>query len=542
MVNRILIIAIGIFFLYPEFSVGQHQRNSDKPNILWLSVEDMSPRLGSYGDNTVPTPHIDRLAKEGVRYTKAFSTAGVCAPSRCAIITAMYQTTVGGHNMRTFNIYPEVKGVPKNYSIVPPPYVKGFPEYLRANGYYCTNNVKTDYQFEPTPTTWDENSNTAHYKNRANDQPFFAIFNSTITHESQVWQRAKNPLRIDPAKVKVPPFYPDTDSVRLDIARHYSNISEMDDWVGEKLKELEDAGELENTIIFFWSDHGDGLPFFKREITDRGLHVPLIIRYPDKQNAGTLVHDLVSLIDLGPTTLSLAGIEPPGYMQGQTFAGKYKAKPRTYIFGARDRMDVPVDRVRSIRDQHFRYVKNFHPELPAYQHITYRLQQPVMREILRQKEAGQLNEIQLQWFKAPKAVEELYLPDTDPFELKNVASNPAYQKDLLRLRKALEEWIVQTNDWGKTPEPEMLKQMWNGGSEPPVTEDPIIMAKSGMITISDKTDGASIGYQVINSENEKSKSWKVYTEPFSVSKRTEVIAVAQRIGYQKSKEITFELK
>ncbi len=542
MVNRILIIAIGIFFLHPGFSAGQHQGNADKPNILWLSVEDMSPRLGSYGDNTVPTPNIDRLAKEGVRYTKAFSTAGVCAPSRCAIITAMYQSTVGGHNMRTFNIYPEVKGVPKNYSIVPPPYVKGFPEYLRANGYYCTNHVKTDYQFEPTPTMWDENSNTAHYKNRANDQPFFAIFNSTITHESQVWQRAKNPLRIDPAKVKVPPFYPDTDSVRLDIARHYSNISEMDEWVGEKLKELEDAGELENTIIFFWSDHGDGLPFFKREITDRGLHVPLIIRYPDKQNAGTLVHDLVSLIDLGPTTLSLAGIEPPGYMQGQTFAGKYKAKPRTYIFGARDRMDVPVDRVRSIRDKHFRYIKNFHPELPTYQHITYRLQQPVMRGILRQKEEGQLNEIQLQWFKAPKAVEELYLLDSDPFELKNVASDPAYQKDLLRLRKALEEWIIQTNDWGKTPEPEMLKQMWNGGSEQPVTEDPIIIAKNGTITISDKTDGASIGYQVIDEKNEKSKSWKVYTESFSVSKGAKVISVAQRIGYQKSKEITFELK
>ncbi len=540
--NRILIIAIVFFLLDPGFCEGQNKGRSERPNILWLSVEDMSPRLGSYGDLTVPTPNIDRLASEGVRYTHAFSTAGVCAPSRCSIITSMYQTSVGGHNMRTFNIYPEVKGVPRSYSIVPPPNVKGFPEYLRAKGYYCTNNVKNDYQFEPTPTMWDDNSNTAHFKNRLKGQSFFAIFNSTITHESQIWERSKNRLRINPSKVKVPPFYPDTDSVRLDIARHYSNISEVDDWVGEKLKELEDSGELENTIIFFWSDHGDGLPFFKREITDRGLHVPLIIRYSGKQNAGTLVHDLVSLIDLGPTVLSLAGIQPPDYMQGQPFAGKYKTKPRQYVFGARDRMDVPVDRVRSIRDKHFRYVKNFHPELPAYQPITYRLQQPVMREILRQKDAGQLNKIQEQWFKAQKDEEELYFLDTDPLELSNVASDPAYYKDLLRLRKALEDWIVQTNDRGKTPEPQMLKEMWNGGNEPPLTEDPIIIAKNGTITIIDKTEGASIGYQIIDPGNEKTKtkSWKVYTEPFTLSKGMKVVAIAQRIGYQKSKEIIFE--
>lgn len=536
--NKILIIVAGFIFLITGISFGQ--RPVSRPNILWLSVEDMSPRLGAYGDHTVPTPNIDRLAKEGVRYTKAFSTAGVCAPSRCAIITAMYQTAVGGHNMRTLNVYPDVKGIPKKYSIVPPPEVKGFPEYLRANGYYCTNNVKMDYQFEPTPTMWDENSKTAHYKNRAKGQPFFSVFNCTITHESQVWQRAKKPLRVDPAKVKVPPFYPDTDSVRRDIARHYTNISEMDDWVGEKIKELEDAGELENTIIFFWSDHGDGLPFFKREVTDRGLHVALVIRYPEKQNAGTLVHDLVSLVDLGPTTLSLAGIEPPGYMQGQAFAGKYKARPRTYIFGARDRMDVPVDRVRSVRDQHFRYVRNFHPELPAYQPVTYRLQQPVMREILRQKEAGQLNDVQLQWFKAPKAEEELYFLDGDPLELKNVASDPAYHKDLLRLRKALEEWISQTNDWGRMPETEMLKQMWNGGSEPPVTQDPVMTTKNGVITISDETEGASIGYRIMDEHNKDTDNWKVYTKPFRISKGAKVIAVAHRIGYQRSQEIVLE--
>ncbi len=529
-------------FLLPACGVSYCQGNSGKPNILWLSVEDMSPRLGAYGDHTIPTPNIDRIAKEGVMYTNAFSTAGVCAPSRCAVITAMYQTAVGGHNMRTFNIYPEVKGIPTNYSIVPPPYVKAFPEYLRANGYFCTNNSKTDYQFESTPTMWDENNTTAHYKNRDKRQPFFAVFNCMITHESQIWERSKRPLRVDPSKVRVPPFYPDTDSVRRDIARHYTNISETDDWVGQKLKELEDAGQLDNTIIFFWSDHGDGLPFYKREITDRGLRVPLIIRYPHKQNSGTIVPDLVSLIDLGPTSLSLAGIKPPAYMQGQAFEGKYKVPSRKYIFGARDRMDVPVDRVRSVRDEHFRYVRNYNPELAAYQNITYRIQQPVMREILRQRDGGTLNANQIQWFAAPRSAEELYALDSDSLEMRNVSSNPAYEKDLKRLRKVLDEWIIQTNDWGSVPESQMLTQMWNGKSEPPVTEDPIVTASNGLIAILVKTEGASIGYQIVREKNDKSGSWCVYDKPFKIPKGNTVIAVAQRIGYQRSREVSFQLK
>ncbi len=514
--------------------ISLFSQTSKPMNILWLSVEDLSPRLGCYGDPTVSTPNIDRLAKEGVRYTHAYTTAGVCAPSRCAIITAMYQTSVGGHNMRTFNIYPEVKGVPKNYSIVPPPEVKAYPEYLRAAGIYCTNNSKTDYQFVAPPTVWDETSNTAHYKNRKPGQPFFAIFNSTITHESQVWARADHPLRVDPARVIVPPFYPDTDSVRLDIARFYSNISEMDDWIGEKLKELEDAGEMDNTIIFFWADHGDGLPYIKREVTERGLLVPLIIRYPDGKGAGTVVEDLVSLMDLGPTVMSLFGIKPPRYMQGQAFAGQYKAKPRKYIFGARDRMDIPVDRVRSVRDQRFQYIRNFHPELPAYQDIPYRLQQPGMRSILREKEAGRLNEVQMQWFKSPRPPEELYLIDADPHELNNLAGDPAYDKALKRLRKVMDKWLAKTNDLGRIPEAELLKQMWNGGDAPLVTADPVIAITGNELRISDQTKGASIGYQILEKGQEPGEDWRVYTHPVSVGKGKTVVAVAQRIGYERS--------
>jgi arylsulfatase A-like enzyme len=518
----------------------QAQNNSTKrPNILWLSVEDMSPWLNCYGDSTVPTPNIDRLAREGVRYDKAFSTAGVCAPSRCAIITGMYQTSIGGHNMRTFNIYPEVEGVPREYSIVPPPEVKAFPEYLRAAGYYCTNNVKTDYQFIAPPTVWDENSNKAHYKNRAEGQPFFAVFNCTITHESQVWARSNRPLRVSPDKVKVPPFYPDTDSVRRDIARFYTNISEMDDWVGERLRDLEEAGELDNTIIFFWSDHGSGLPFFKREITDRGLRSALIIRYPDKRDAGTVVTDLVSFVDLAPTVLSLAGIKPPEHMQGQAFAGEYKAhKPREYVFGARDRMDIPVDRVRSVRNEEFRYVRNFNPHLPAYQDIPYRMQQPLMREIIRHRDQGTLNSVQQQWFKAPREAEELYVLSEDPYELHNVANDPKYRKELKKLRKVMDEWLEETNDLGRIPEPQLLKQMWGGQDHPPVTEDPVIRANGTTIQITCDTEGASIGYQLLEPGEVPSTRWSVYTGPFS-SEGKAVVAIAQRIGYLPSQSVTY---
>lgn len=528
---RLLCLLPTAYCLLITHPLHGQSTSSPRPNILWLSVEDMSPWLGCYGDSTVATPNIDRLAKEGVRYTNAFSTAGVCAPSRCAIITGMYQTSVGGHNMRTFNIYPDVKGVPRNYSIVPPSYVKAFPEYLRAAGYYCTNNAKTDYQFVPPPTVWDENSNQGHYKNRKQGQPFFAIFNSTITHESQVWARSDHPLRVSPASVTVPPFYPDTDSVRRDIARFYSNISELDDWVGGKLQELEALGELENTIIFFWSDHGTGLPFFKREITDRGMKTALIIRYPQRQHAGTVVNDLVSLVDLAPTVLSMAGIKPPDHLQGQAFTGEFKAKKqRSYVFGARDRMDIPVDRVRSVRDQRFRYVRNFHPELPAYQDIPYRLQQPLMREIIRYRDQDKLNAVQQQWFEAPRPAEEFYVIDQDPYELTNVATDPRYRKDLARMRKAMDKWIDETNDLGRIPEPQLLRQMWNGKDEPPVTGDPVITSENGMMTIRCDTPGASIAYQLLGAGESPSNQWQVYTGPFQ-SGGNRVVAIAQRIGY-----------
>ncbi|WP_310587614.1 sulfatase-like hydrolase/transferase [Fibrella rubiginis] len=515
---------------------------AQRPNMLWLSCEDMSPHLGCYGDSTVPTPNLDRLAREGVRFTNAFCTAGVCAPSRNAIITGMYQTATGGHNMRTLaNTFPEKTGLPRAYSIVPPPAVRAFPEYLRANGYYCTNNEKTDYQFDAPPTVWDETSPRAHWKNRADGQPFFAVFNNIVTHESQVWARAKLPLRVSPDRIQIPAYYPDTKTVRQDMARHFSNIADMDSWVGTMLKELEENGLLANTIIFFWSDHGDGLPFVKRELYDRGLRVPLLVRFPNRKNAGTTRSDLVSMIDLAPTVLTLAGLPTPKQMQGQALFAKNGGTsgnpPRRYVFAARDRMDTEYDRVRAVHDGRYEYIRNFLPEKPLYQDLDYRKQQPMMAELLRLRDEGRLNTVQMQWFRPTKPAEELYDLKTDPYQLHNLAADAAFAPQLKRLQQAFAQWQHTVPDFGAIPEKELIRQWWHGADKPPITADPTLARVNGRLQIQCPTEGASIGYRIGN----ETTGWRVYTGPFVVAPATKISCLAQRIGYQKSNEVVATL-
>lgn len=514
------------------------------PNILWITCEDMSFQLGAYGNKLVKTPNIDRLAAEGVRFTNAFATAGVCAPSRSAIITGMYQQSIGTQNMRTLaasaaalDAYPP--GF-KGYSAVVPEEVKCFPEYLRAAGYYCTNNSKEDYQFQAPPTVWDESSNKAHWRNRTDkNQPFFAIFNLTVTHESQVWVRAKEPLLVKPEDVVLPPYYPDVPEVRLDVARHLSNAMVMDEQAGKILAQLREDGLEQNTIVFFYSDHGDGLPFVKREIYDRGLRVPFIVKNPfEKIKKGVVDHRFISFVDLAPTVLSLVDLPIPAHLQGQAFLGKQQApKPRQYTFAARDRMDSEYDRVRTVRDSRYRYVRNYMPEKPYYQNIQYRLQQPSMRAILALKEQGKLNAAQSLWFRPTKPKEELYDCQKDPYEFNNLAELPQYQPKLKELRKVYEAWIQKVGDTAVEPEMEMVRRWWNGKEQAPVTETPKIQPEFSKITLSCATKGASIGYK----QRWKDPSWKVYTQPINASAGDSLYVVAHRIGYQKSPVVVLKL-
>lgn len=349
-----------------------------------------------------------------------------------------------------------------------------------------------------------------------------------VTYKSQIWARAGKPLRVDPAKVKVPPYYPDTPIIQRDIARYYDNIMVMDSLAGEILRQLEADGLLNNTIVVFFSDHGAGLPWFKRELYDRGLHVPFVVRYPNGQLAGTTDADLHSLVDLAPTMLSLTATPIPAHLQGQAFLGSQRANnsslrlPRSYVFGARDRMDEQYDRVRVVRDKRYKYVRNYQPEKPHYQAIAYRKQMPLMKEILRLRDAGQLTGIPARWFRT-KAPEELY--DTDPYELKNVIDDPAYGAQRTWLRRALDDHLARVGDTGTQPERAMVRRMY-GGDAQPQTAPPVITASASGVTLNYPTGGASIAYQLDGEER-----WRLANGPIAVPTGRTLRAKAIQYGY-----------
>ncbi len=377
-----------------------------RPNIVWISNEDMSPRLGAYGDRLARTPVLDRLARESIRYTRAFATAPVCAPSRAAIITGMYQTAIGAQHMRTTE--DGVPELPGPYLAVPPFYVKAFPEYLRAAGYFTSNRSKTDYQFGVPFTIWDELGDTAHWRNRPDPkQPFFAVFNLEVTHESRIFPsspaRKGKPLVTNPSAIEVPPYYPDTPLVRQELARMYDNIADMDRQVGEILDALTADGLADNTIVVYWSDHGDGVPRAKRSLYDAGLRVPLMIRWPaalaSPLKPGTVSEEMVSLIDLAPTMLSLAGVTVPTHLQGRTLVGPRATAAPEIVFAARDRMDLEYDMMRAARDARYLYIRNFAPQLPYAGHIIYRNQSDIMQEWLRLQADGLLRGPATLWMR-----------------------------------------------------------------------------------------------------------------------------------------------
>lgn len=513
----------------------------DRPNILWLVAEDLSPIIPAFGDDTVATPNLDRLAAEGVRYTRVFSTSGVCAPSRAALATGMYQNRIGAQHMRTTNVSGfGVDGLIP-YEAVPPPFVKMHSQYFREAGYYTSNNAKEDYQFRKAVTAWDDSSRTAHWRNRGPDQPFFSVFNFNITHESQIWVQAENPLRVpEDLEVPIPPYLPDTAVAQRDVRQVYSNIVAMDEQVGRILEELEQDGLLESTVIFWYSDHGGPLPRQKRLLYDAGLQVPMIIRYPDRWRAGELDDQLISFVDFKSTALSLAGIEPPEYVDGRAFAGEFQSsESRLYIHAAADRFDRQYDTIRAVRDDRFKYLRNYHPEQGYYLPLTYREQMPIMQELLRLRDQNGLTEAQSQWFRENKPAEELFDTLADPHELTNLALDPAYSDKLRELRAELDRWLSGFDDKGMMPEPDLINEIWPG-MEQPVTSSPTASRQYDRVVLSSLTPGANIGYQMLGPAEEFGSTWQVYTEPLELLPGMRLIAIAHRIGYQPSSMIEFD--
>lgn len=413
-----------------------------RPNILWLVSEDNNPFIGAYGDRTAHTPAIDALAASGVLYANAFSNAPVCAPSRFGIITGMYAQSCGpAHHMRAQGRLPA--------------FLRGFPEYLRAEGYYCTNNAKTDYNTElDMKAMWNESSEEAHWRKRPSGAPFFAVFNFMTTHESKMFTRTEG--RVKPEDVRVPAYLPDVPKVRGDIASYYNLMERMDGEVAAHLAALEAAGLADDTIVFYYSDNGGVLPRSKRYCYDEGLRTALIMRVPAKWShlapaaSGSRIDSPVSLIDLAPTVLTIAGIEPPTYMHGQSLVSDRKQQ-RQYVFGMRNRMDERYDMQRTVRDKRYRYIRNYAPHRIYGQYQAFSWQMDSYRAWENMQRAGKLNSVQQRFF-SEKPAEEFYDLTGDPDQIDNLIDAPKHRARINEMRSALDAHMLAVNDNGFIPE------------------------------------------------------------------------------------------
>ncbi len=512
-----------------------------QPNFLWIVAEDLSPYLAAYGDSTVSTPNLDRLSSEGVTYTNMYSVSGVCAPSRFSIATGIYTTSGKAQHMRTTMRpeYHEVTGIPP-YEAVPPPSVRFMSEVLRQRGYYATNNAKQDYQLRAPVTAWDESSRRAHWRNRPAGKPFFSVFNFGVTHESQVWARANDTLRVPPDfEVPVPPYLPNTEPALRDIRRVYSNLKLLDEQVGQLLAQLDEDGLTDETIIVFYADHGGPLPRQKRQLYDSGLHVPLMIRFPDAQLGGARDDQLISFVDLAPTTFSLAGLPLPAYLEGQAFLGPMQAAaPRRYIHAAADRFDAIYDTKRAVRDKRYKYIRNLQPDRGYYLAVTYREQMATMQELLRLRDEAGLNAAQAQWFRPSKVEEELFDTFEDPHEMHSIAADSAYADKLVELREELDRWMAATGDAGAGDERLLVESIWPGMVQP-ITAAPALEREGEAIVLRSDTEGASIGYQLLLGSESLSPAWDVYSGPIFLSSDATVHAVAHRLGFAPSDTVTF---
>ncbi|MBX2821073.1 MAG: sulfatase [Rhodothermaceae bacterium] len=429
----------------------------EQPNIVWLIAEDISPALGSYGDPLAITPNLDALAEKSIVYDRAYATAPICAPARSALVSGLYATSMGTMHLRSETPFSEN--------------LKTLPEYLADAGYYTSNQNKTDYNFDPTGR-WNERSGSiTPWRNKEENQPFYSVFNFGTSHESranreQRYQEAVAHLPEDqfhsPDDMVLPPYYPDTPLSREVWARYYDTITVMDHNVGTVLDSLEADGLMDDTIIFFFGDHGHGLPRYKRWLYHTGLHVPFFVYIPEKyehltdKDLNERVQDLVSFVDFPATTLNLAGVEIPSTMEGLPFLGPDPAEPRSVIFGARDRADDMFEMSRAVVNERYIYVRHYMPHLPYIQSGVINSNNKLAYRALREAhENGDTDTEQTKLWNT-KPVEELYDLVADPMELNNLADNPEVDEIKAGLRAQLHAWVVETRDLGLLPEAEYM--------------------------------------------------------------------------------------
>lgn len=422
-----------------------------RPNIVWIVGEDMGPEVGCYGDAQAITPNLDRLAAQGARFTRCYTHAPVCAPSRHGLITGQYPIKTGAHHMRS--------------TLTKPPVT--FTKLLRDAGYHVAWPGKTDFNFKE-PRDFADSRQQWWQKDAPPAQPFFGYANFTASHESQVrndgakfaanTQRLTPEQRHDPAKMVLPPFWPDAPEVRRELANYYDLVTAVDHQAGDVLAWLDRHGLTENTVVVFFGDHGRGMPRYKRWVNDTGTHVPLLVRWPGKLPPGSVREELVEFVDLPATMLALGGASVPKDFDGQIFLGPHAAPPRKYVHAHRDYMDETFDRIRSVRDVRFRYIRNFAPELPYAQRIDYMEIGRTMQVWRQWHAAGKLNAVQALFFAPKKPAEELYDTNSDPFEVNNLAADPMHAAKLAELRGACDDWLARTGDLGAVPVEELVRR------------------------------------------------------------------------------------
>jgi arylsulfatase A-like enzyme len=475
------------FIKYAAITLGFTSLNSgtakptDQPNILWIIAEDMSPDLGCYGNNLVETPHIDLLAGEGTRFTHAFSPSSVCVPSRSSFITGMYATSIGAHHqMLTQPSYSAHFGhgdnLPNNNVWLPEP-VEPITWLFQRTGYYTVNvvdrkigcNGKKHYNFNVKQPVWESKA----WSDLKSHQPFYGQVNFYQTHRVGIrgiktpeTRRFSGQSKIDPDKVELPPYYPDLPAIRADRASYLDCVCALDEKVGRVIDQLKNDGLWENTIVFFFSDHGRPMPREKMWLYDGSLRVPLIVRVPEKWRdrfpvQSHAVYDrLVCLIDLAATSLDMAGLSKPDWMEGRILFGSNREPDRDYVFGTRDNLVTVRMRNRTVRTRRYRYIRNFSPEV-AYKDIdrvAMEIACPHWLYLRLLQDKGQLTPEQENMLTDRLPEEELYDLKKDPYEIHNLANDPAHAEQLDRLRKVLEEWIETSGDRGAEPtDPELIK-------------------------------------------------------------------------------------
>ena len=531
-----------------------------KPNILWLVAEDLSPILSFYGDSTISTPNLERLAEEGVVYDHVYSVSGVCAPSRFGLMTGCHPVALGAHNMRTIWMSERTRATGlEPYEVALPPQVRLLPELLRHRGYFCLNNGKNDYQVKEGPLTWDANSRNAHWTERDKGQPFFAAYNFGVCHEAQVfapshrenfrfnrrfpehpdslysnWRPAVEPdefvFRLPQNHVvPVPPYLPNNEIVKEDLRAAYSNVVEMDKFVGVLLQKLEEDGLLDSTVIVWFGDHGGPMPRQKRSLYDSGLKVPMIVRWPQGLRAGTRETRLVSFVDFAPSMLALAGAAKPEWMQGEvTISADLEIPEHAFVYAAADRFDEYVDRSRAVRDKRYKYIRNDFPERPFYMPLAYREQMATARELTRLRDKDSLDVEEALWMAPVKPAEELYDTWSDPHELQNLAGQTAYEETLIQFRQECARWRQEVEDKGMITEKELRDVFWPQGVQPVSPAPEFRLSDSGWVLLKGETP---TGWRIKGSHR-----WNFYEGPLSDKDTLE--AVTHRYGWLGSDTVT----